>query len=228
MKGVVYIWVSLLGAALLALFGGQLFVSATVAAGSIAVNSFADDMTDNGNCTLREAVEAANTNTAVDACPAGSATNQDIITLPTGTYYLTIGSAGENKNQGGDLDILESVKIEGEGVTIDASGIISDRVFDVGPAADFSFASFYDEPESEGGRTVGATADTGIKQSLDVSLSGMTLTHGSALYGGAVMMHTGRMQLDDTVFASNDCGYGCGLFVLHGTVLISDTILLLS
>ena len=39
---------------------------------TIAVNSPADSLAIDGNCTLREAIIAANTDTAVDACPAGS------------------------------------------------------------------------------------------------------------------------------------------------------------
>src|ERR1043165_2806342 len=40
---------------------------------TIVVNTTADDAVNNGNCTLREAIMAANTNAAVDACPAGVA-----------------------------------------------------------------------------------------------------------------------------------------------------------
>jgi CSLREA domain-containing protein len=39
----------------------------------------------NGQCSLREAIEAANTNTKVDSCPAGVA-GRDTIVLPAGTY----------------------------------------------------------------------------------------------------------------------------------------------
>ena len=41
------------------------------AAITIAPDVFVDDFTPNGNCTLREAIEAANTDAAVDKCPAG-------------------------------------------------------------------------------------------------------------------------------------------------------------
>jgi CSLREA domain-containing protein len=46
--------------------------SATLFA-TITVNTTADDNVVNGNCTLREAIIAANTNAAVDACTAGAA-----------------------------------------------------------------------------------------------------------------------------------------------------------
>jgi CSLREA domain-containing protein len=56
------------------------------AATVITPSTTADDLTNNGNCTLREAVKAADTDTAVDACPAGS--GADVISLQAGTYTL--------------------------------------------------------------------------------------------------------------------------------------------
>jgi hypothetical protein len=50
----------------------------------------ADDATTNGNCTLREALIAANTNAARDACLAGSPTSADVIQL-IGGYSWTLG-----------------------------------------------------------------------------------------------------------------------------------------
>ena len=55
---------------------------------AIAVNTFDDQVNGDGDCSLREAVIAANTDTDTDACPAGS--GPDTITLPAGTYTLTI------------------------------------------------------------------------------------------------------------------------------------------
>ena len=56
------------------------------------VTSLADEMTNNGSCSLREAVEAANTNAARDTCPAGSAIATDFIVLAAaGTLNLSLG-----------------------------------------------------------------------------------------------------------------------------------------
>ncbi len=52
------------------------------AAATITVNTTADDDTVNGNCTLREAIQAANTDTAVDACTAGSGTDTIAFAIP--------------------------------------------------------------------------------------------------------------------------------------------------
>ena len=86
----------------------------------------------NGNCTLREAVNAAKSNgsPAVDACTNGDAGSLDTIELGAGTYSLT-GTAGENSNQGGDLDIDARVGMEGP-LAIDgtAAGVTVEGAFD--------------------------------------------------------------------------------------------------
>lgn len=45
-------------------------------AATIEVNTLRDDETDNGNCTLREAILAAEADTAVDGCGAGSGADE--------------------------------------------------------------------------------------------------------------------------------------------------------
>ena len=87
-------------------------VAQAVSANTIAPNTTADDLTVNGNCTLREAVQAANTDTAVDACPAGS--GADVIYMTASTYPLTISGAGEDNNATGDLDISSSMTFLGD------------------------------------------------------------------------------------------------------------------
>jgi CSLREA domain-containing protein len=99
-------------------------------AASIGVTTTADDTLVNGNCTLREAIIAANTDTAVDACPAGS--GADTISLPAGTYTLAIAGTNEDAALTGDLDITKPLTLRGAGKgnsIIDAAGI--DRVFQV-------------------------------------------------------------------------------------------------
>jgi CSLREA domain-containing protein len=64
---------------------------AALRAAIITVDTTAD--TGSGNCTLREAIEAANTDLAVDACTAGS--GDDVIDLSglSGTLTLTSGGS---------------------------------------------------------------------------------------------------------------------------------------
>ncbi|MDB4881604.1 MAG: polymorphic outer membrane protein, partial [Gemmatimonadetes bacterium] len=113
------------------------------AAATVTVNSTADAVDANpgdglcatvtGVCTLRAAIQEAN------ALPG-----DDVISLPPGTYTLTIAGAGEDAAARGDLDITSNVSIQGGGFVgttiIDGNGgVTGDRVFHVmhGAKADF-------------------------------------------------------------------------------------------
>ncbi len=82
----------------------------TVHAGIITVNEANDDFNSNGNCSLREALSAANNNTAVDGCNAGDAS-------------------------GGDL-ILVLPASSGNAILIDSTLTVSDEVTLLGPGID--------------------------------------------------------------------------------------------
>lgn len=80
----------------------------------------ADDGVCDADCSLREAVRAANATAEADA-----------IEVPAGLYRLTIPGAGEDQAASGDLDLTRPVTIRGAGrdlTVIDAGGI--DRVFE--------------------------------------------------------------------------------------------------
>ena len=99
---------------------------AAVQAAGIAVNTTTDELNSDGDCSLREAIEAANTDLAVDACAAGS--GADTITVPAGTYGLTDGAlqpdtdmtingagAASTIVDGGALDgVFEVLQVEGD------------------------------------------------------------------------------------------------------------------
>ncbi len=79
----------------------------------IVVKTTADDTLVNGNCTLREAILAANADTPVDACPGGS--GADTIILPAGVYALQIVGPWEDGGATGDLDVTAPLTIIGAG-----------------------------------------------------------------------------------------------------------------
>jgi CSLREA domain-containing protein len=76
-------------------------------AATITVDTLDDNFSDGGDCSIREAVWAANNDTARDNCPAGS--GPDVISLLSGTYLLTRGDFFFEDDPGtpacGDLDI---------------------------------------------------------------------------------------------------------------------------
>jgi hypothetical protein len=127
-----------LACAVLATFAGP----ATVArAATLTPNTVLDGNTPgDGQCSLREAVNATRSVGTPGDC--GTASGNDTIMLAAATYMLTIGGAGENVNQTGDLDIAGAVTatlaISGAGpgaTTIDAGGL-GDRILEfVGPSS---------------------------------------------------------------------------------------------
>jgi CSLREA domain-containing protein len=63
------------------------YASSPAWAAEITVNTTADELNADGDCSLREAIAAANTDAAVDACAKGS--GADTINVPSGTYPLS-------------------------------------------------------------------------------------------------------------------------------------------
>jgi len=97
----------------------------------IYVTTTDDELNADGDCSLREAVQAANTNAPVDNCIDNSG-SYDTIVLDALTYTLNIPGFNEDDNQSGDLDILEALTIQGQGMwstTINGGDI--DRVLHI-------------------------------------------------------------------------------------------------
>jgi CSLREA domain-containing protein len=100
-----------------------------VRAADITVTTTTDEHNTDGDCSLREAIIAANTDAPVDACPAGS--GSDTVYLPAGTYTLTVAGTNENDALTGDLDVRSHLTLLGAGklnTIIDGNGL--DTVID--------------------------------------------------------------------------------------------------
>ena len=130
-----------------------------------------DGLCTGADCSLREAVITSN------VCEG-----RQHIQIPAGTYPLSLEGAGEDEAHTGDLDILDTVRIEGTGgeVVIDGRGI--DRVFHI-----------IDPRE---------VPDTN-------TLSGLTITGGSANdMGGGIYHQAGWLNLEDSLLRDNEAGSG--------------------
>jgi CSLREA domain-containing protein/uncharacterized repeat protein (TIGR01451 family) len=188
------------------------------AADITTINSTADDLTDNGNCTLREAIQAANTDAAVDVCAAGS--GADAIVLPAGTYTLTLaGASGEDNNATGDLDVTAALTITGAGpaqTVIDANGI--DRIFDVRPGAGTVVISgvtvINGDVTGSGG---------GIRsENADLTLINTVVASNNAVEGGGVHVESGSATLSGGRIDGNSADRGGGVSVNYGNVTSSE------
>ncbi|MGB0133733.1 InlB B-repeat-containing protein [Dokdonella sp.] len=102
-----------------ALLSGLTMVPASAA--TINVNTLANELNNDGDCSLREAVSAANNNIVVDACVAGSAAVTDNIRI-----FLAGGIEARA------IAITESVRITGlSGGFLTLNGGGADRIFRV-------------------------------------------------------------------------------------------------
>jgi CSLREA domain-containing protein len=159
-----------------------------------------DDNTANGNCTLREAVRAANANAAVDACPSGSGV--DTIALAAGNYALTLGPTGEQAAAGGDLDITDpvGVSIVGDpaGTSVDAGGV--DRVFElIGPAI-----ATFDGVSIKGGANVVGGGGVEVGNTAQATVVHSTVSGNSATSGGGLdVVGSSYLTVIDSTVAGN-------------------------
>ena len=123
-------WAACSAASILLVACIVLFPLPVFAQSTITVTTTADELTPDGDCSLREAIESANHDMRVDACTAG--TGADTIIVPAGVYTISLAGGGEDNNRTGDYDLIGSVQIEGAGA--DRSRIAAaklDRVFHV-------------------------------------------------------------------------------------------------
>lgn len=194
---------------------------------SIVVKTTADDLVDNGNCSLREAIIAANTDTAVDACPAGS--GADLIILPGGVYPLEIIGPGENDARSGDLDITASLTIRGaeDGSTVirgygdELDETQRDRIFHIDSSAG--------QVRFENLTITGSRANdtgSGIYNAAMLWLSNSTVSSNrmdeyTGYYGGGIY-NSGTLTLNNTRVTANRASRGGGIYSV-GDVSITQS-----
>ncbi len=164
------------GAVLTLLVATALFLAASESAyaADFTVTKTADtaDGTCDADCSLREAISAAN-----------AAAGADTITLPAGTYTLSIAGTGDDVNATGDLDATETVAINGTGsasTIIDGGDI--DRVFNT------------------------------ISGTTDLTLNGVTVQNGDAgLEDGGGVLASGALTVNNSTLTSNEADQGAGI-----------------
>src|SRR4030042_1787029 len=89
-------------------------LSSSSTEGGILVTTLDDELNTDGDCSLREAITAANDNSVVDACPAGDAVITDTITFSV-SGMITLNSL-LNVTGGGPLviDGANTITISGD------------------------------------------------------------------------------------------------------------------
>lgn len=194
-----------------------LTISAQAGAATFNVTKTADtnDGTCNADCSLREAVRAAN-----------SAPGADLVVLPPGTYTLTLPGS-EDLAATGDLDLQDHVRISGAAANLTTVAGTAGRVFHVDPednqALQVELANL----------TVAAGNDDfggGILNHSSLTLSGVRLTGNVATSGGGLWTDGPTTVVNSTVDSNQAItngslanGYGGGIHAFDTTLTFTGT-----
>jgi CSLREA domain-containing protein len=222
--------------------GAALFAPSAAWAVDINPTTTVDEYDENPSaCSLREAVEAANTDSAAqaDGCPAGS--GSDFINLTAGAVYELTKPGQEGLNTTGDLDIrLDDLNIQAPaaGATIDGNGLTTnDRVVEVANFAPPIVVTFRNVVIRDGGGPANAPGISGgglgvfgATQAHLVNIFNSTITGNRGILGGGISNGTvGNVSLFNTTVSGNSAsvdGGGIsndGLMSLQNTTVTANT-----
>jgi CSLREA domain-containing protein len=171
---------------------------------TIVVTTNADTTANDAQCSIREAIAAANTDTATGGCPAGDA-GADTVALGTATYNLDSG--------GGELVISDDLTVSGAGAaaTTVTQGVGPARVIEItaGGAPAVTFMGLTISNGFPSGGEPGSDAfgvDGGFGQDGQ-SVVGGTGQPGSS-GGGILNNSSGALVLNGVTMSSNQAADG--------------------
>jgi dockerin type I repeat protein len=166
----------------------------------LTVDSLLDLVADDGLVTLREAIEAANTNSSVYDAPAGSAAETDLIQFDPALFTDDTAAVISFAAGNGQIEIADDLVIEGPGshlLSINANGqsrVLSiqenvtveiDRITISGGSAD----------DNSGG---------GILNAGNLTLMNSTISGNSAYYsGGGICNSRGNLTIVNSTISTN-------------------------
>ena len=225
-----------------------LLVVPIASAATITVNTTDDELNADGDCSLREAVQAGNTNAAVDGCTAGAAGEDTIVfadALDDGTIMVMTSS----------LMVRESLVIDGDDGDITLSGGDMERVLFVragtltvrsltirdgfAPRGSGVFVAndamlvvsdvtFMDNEASAPGATDGGAAiylNGGAMATITDSEFMGNIASGASGSGGAIFNNGGTLDIEDSSFSGNESNRAGGAIEAASvsTTTITDT-----
>jgi CSLREA domain-containing protein len=177
---------------------------------TIIVTTTNDEMNADGDCSLREAIQAANTDSAVSGCPSGN--GADTIVVPAGVYSLAILQ----------LTISSELTISGAG---SANTIIDGgNHYQVFYAAS-SVTATISGVTIQHGKTSGVGGG-GIWNYGKLQLINTTVTSNTAGYGGGIHNQSGALTLINCTVSDNAAGDAGGIENNYGgtVTLINSTV----
>jgi CSLREA domain-containing protein len=185
---------------------------------SVIVNTQEDELNRDGDCSLREAILAANTGTSVDACSVGSGANT--IGLSPGIYILTLAGDFEDAGATGDLDLQANLVIRGVGArsTI-IDGNNGDRVFDILPGARVVLSDL----AVRGGSIDGNGG--GIENEGKLIITRVTVSDNFAVGDGGGIYNSGVLAVSESTIATNSAfNSGAGISNAGDLAIVTSTL----
>lgn len=187
-----------------------LFVAQPVYADSIIpVTTDTDSIANDGLCSLREAVIAANRDSAFHDCPSGSGADTILLdpTLPRPIVItLTLVGAGEDSALSGDLDITGTLTISSELTdganamfVIDGDG--ADRLFDLHQGANLTIVGI----TLRNGNLAENGGAARINQGAHLKVNNSQFLNNHGLKGGGIAV-AGRLTMNDSSVVDNQGG----------------------
>ena len=178
-----------------------LALASPASAALITPTTTVDEFNTGSACSLREAIEAANTNAAFGGCPAGS--GADEIRLGNGTYLVTAAPSGPmNDNADGDLSVPSgsTISFTHLGIapaTIQGSDI--DRLFDLELGSSVRFSRL----TLSGGHAV-MDAGGAIENAGTLVIENSTITGNRADgFAGAIEAASGTTTISNSTISGN-------------------------
>jgi CSLREA domain-containing protein len=177
----------------------------------IEVNTKVDESNPDGDCSLREAIEAANTNVKVDRCKAGSATKQDTIRFALGKKAKTIVLVG---SQLPAITDPSGLRINDQKGKITISGDEQFRVFEVAQGAQLALRNLTVADGSADGSAGGSAGAGLLNLGGTVTVGNTTFTNnsGGSGLGGGIYSDGAPLTVTNSTFTNNSAGDGGGIY----------------
>jgi CSLREA domain-containing protein len=187
--------------------GAKVFVPTTT-------NDGADGSCD-VDCTLRDAITAANQSPGFDA-----------IVLGPGTYQVSSIAPSEDLNAGGDLDVLDDLAILGASAEKTAIVGSTDRVFDVlaGATVEITGVTIRNGRVPSGGGNGGGIRNAGALTLTRVQVTGNSAT---AAAGGGIYSSgaTSSLTIAQSSITGNTAASAGGGIAIDGPLTLTDSTL---
>jgi CSLREA domain-containing protein len=182
---------------------GLAFGVAGAAAATITVTTTQDELTTNGQCSLREAIADVNTPGTTGDCAISDDASNTIVLGPH-EYDLTIHPDATDAQQTGDLDVTGTTPLTIEGAGVGATTIsgatLQDRVLHVLAGATVTIEDL---------TITGGHAPNGARGQDGATIPTPTVpTAGGSGFAGGGIRNEGALTLEDVAVTNNTAGSG--------------------